>query len=276
MNSAISDTKTLLQDTAEKMYDKMVDVFPSALVAIAIVIIGWIIATIVYSLCRKLLQFFAIDKLVAKTPLEKAMRSLGIKKSASKILCLLFFWMTMLITFVFAAEILSLHQVSNTLGVITRYIPQIIAAFLIIIFGMLLGRFLEALSVQFLSRTEVGYEKSVGKIVQIIVLLFVFLAAIEQLGFDLSFVTTNVLLFFASIFLIVGAGLVVVSRCILENYLALQQIKQQISIGQNIIIGDVEGRVQEFTSVGIVIENEKGKTTVPCAQLLKTNYTLTS
>ncbi|MFA7682055.1 MAG: hypothetical protein WCX61_03430 [Candidatus Peribacteraceae bacterium] len=274
MENILQRTQTLLSEAAIRAYEKLIEILPEALLAILIVILGWLVASIVYRICVKILNFFAVDKLVAKTPLDHMLKSLGIMKSASEILGLLVFWLTILVTLLFASEMLHLKQVSGALAMVAAYIPQVIAAFLIIVFGMLLARFLQTVIVQSLSKTEIGYERSIGRIVQVIVLVFVFLAAVEQLGLDLSFVTTNVLIVVAAILLIVGISIVVGARTVLENILACQQLKQHLSVGQKVTINGVTGKVQEFTLSSVIVETAEGRTFVPATHFFKHTYTI--
>lgn len=274
METILTRTNTLVREAALQAYEKMMDILPEALLAILIVLIGWIVASIFYRLCVRILAFFAVDKLVAKTPLDKMLKSIGLHKSASGILGLLVFWLTILVTLIFASEILNLEKVSNALEVVTRYIPQVIAAFLIVVFGMLLAKFLQTIVVQSISKTDLGYERSVGRVVQVIVLVFVFLAAVEQLGMNLSFVTTNVLIVVAAVLIIGGLGIVLGARTVLENVLLCQHLKSQIEIGKEISVGDVKGKVKLFTLSGAVIETSEGDTVVPASLFFKQTYTI--
>jgi len=274
METVLERTQTLLSEAASQAYIKLMEILPEAVLAVLIVVAGWIVASIVYRLCVRVLAFFAVDKLVAKTPLDKMLRSIGITKSASEIFGLLVFWLTILITLVFASEILNLEKVSNALAVVTAYIPQVIAAFLIIVFGMLLAKFLQTLVVQSLSKTDLGYERSLGRAIQMIVLVFVFLAAVEQLGLNLSFVTTNVLIVVAAVLLIGGIGLVIGARTVLENAMLTQNLKRQISVGQEVSIDGLKGKVKAFTLSGVVLETSEGDAVVPATQFFKQTYTL--
>ena len=275
MNDILERTQALVSEATARAYEQSLDILPEALLAILVVVAGWIVASLVYALCVRVLAFFAVDKLVAKTPLDRMLKKgMGIQKSASEILALLFFWLTILVTLIFASEILHLKQVSGALAIVTGYIPQVIAAFLIIVFGMLLARFLQTVVVQSISKTDLGYGRSIGRAVSIIVLVFVFLAAAEQLGLNLSFVTTNVLIVVAALLLIVGLSVVLGARTVLENVLACQQLKRQIPRGQNIVIGDVHGKIKGFTSGGVVIEVEGGDSIVPATTFFTKTYTL--
>jgi len=275
METILTRTQTIVRDAALQAYEKTMEILPEALLAILIVVAGWIIASVFYRVCVKILAFFAVDKLVAKTPLDRMLKSIGVHKSASGILGLLVFWLTILVTLIFASEVLNLEKVSNALEVVTLYIPQVIAAFLIIVAGMLLAKFLQTLVVQSLSKTSLGYERSVGRAVQMTVLVFVFLAAVEQLGLDLSFITTNVLILVAAALLVIGLGIVLGARTVVENALLCQHLRRQIKVGSKISVGKVEGKVKSFTLAGVVIKTSGGDTVVPAVLFFSNTYTIT-
>jgi len=264
----------MFSDASAQASEKLGEILPEAVLAIVIVVVGWLVASIVYFITVKILAFFAIDKLVGKTPLDRMLKSIGIQKSISAIIALLMFWTAVLVTLIFAAEVLELEQVSRALITVTLYIPQVIAALLIIIFGMLLAKFLQTLATQAVSRAGVGYAKSVGKAVNILVLVLVLLAASEQLGFDLAFITTNVMILLLGIALMLGIAFVIGMRTVLENMLACHQLRNHLSVGQKVRIADVEGTVKDFASAGVIIENAQGETVVPATFFFKHTYTI--
>ena len=180
----------------------------------------------------------------------------------------------MLFTLVFASEILHWQQVSNVLAVITRFIPQIIAALLILVLGMLLARFVQTLVLQALSHVDVGYKKTVGKVVYFFILIFVFVAASQQLGFDLSFVTTNMLIVFFTFLIIFGVGLIVASRSLLENILSCQELRSHLKKGDIVEIAGVKGAVKEITLTGVILEHDGKITVLPARLFFTQTYTL--
>jgi len=110
--------------------------------------------------------------------------------------------------------------------------------------------------------------------VQVIVLIFVLVAATEQLGLNLSFLTTNVLLVVAAVLLILSLSFVLGARTLLENILACQQLKRQISIDQRISVENVSGRVKSFTIGSVVVATEQGDAVIPAVNFFKHTYTI--
>jgi len=263
----------MISEVTVSASDKIMNLLPEILFAILIVFAGWIAAVVVHHIVLWILNFFAIDKLAAKTPLGGMLKGAGIHKSISDILGFLIFWFIILFTLIIAADTLNLQQVSGGLSVITDYIPQVIASLLIIIFGMLLAKFLQMLCLQALSRLDIGYKKHVGKAVQLVVLIFVFIAAIDQLGLNLQYILSGVVTIVSVMLLMLGLGAAFGARTVLDNTIACQQIKRQLPLGSVIEVEGVSGTVKEFTMTNIVIEAE-GKTTVlPATHFLTHIYT---
>jgi hypothetical protein len=274
MSAVFERLRAILSQASADASAKAVDSLPEAAFAIAVVILGWLAASIIYFLTVRVLGFFAVDKLAGKTPLTRMLRGIGIEKSVSSIIALLIFWMAVLATLIAASEILHLEQVSRVLALVTGYIPQVIAAFLIVVFGMLLAKFLQTIVVQAVARAEVGYERTAGKAVHLLVLILVFLAASEQLGFDLSFVTTNVLLVLGAILLVLGIAFVISMRAFLENAVASRALRRELKVGEWLRIGDIEGTVHSFSRTGVIVRDAEGSTTIPASFFERQSYTV--
>lgn len=266
--------ETLLRTAFERAYGKVLDLLPQAVLAALTVIAGIIAASLVYFICMRVLGIFAVDKIAAKTPLNRLLQRIGIHKTVSQIIALLLFWTTVLFTLVFASELLDLPQVSRVLSIVTRFIPQLIAALLLLVAGMILARFLQTLARQAIAHLEIGYDRFVGQVVYIIILVFAVIAASEQLGFDLSFLTTNVLLAIFAILLILGIGLVIAARSVLENMIACYELKSSLSPGEMIEISGMRGEIKSFTLTGVILEHNHQRTVLPAVFFFTHPYTI--
>ena len=264
----------LLRSALERASTQVLNLLPQAVLASLVLLAGTLAAALVYFLCMRILAIFAVDKVVAKTPVNRLLYKIGIHKTVSQIVSLLFFWTTILFTLVFASELLELPQVSHILAIITRFIPQIIAALLLLVAGMTLARFLQTLSRQAIEHLEIGYERFVGQVVYIIILIFAIIAASEQLGFDLSFLTTNVLLAIFAILLIFSIGFVIATRSVLENIVACYELKSHIAIGDMIEINNLRGAVKSFTFTSVILEHDHERVVLPAVLFFTHIYTI--
>ncbi|MDP7069327.1 MAG: hypothetical protein QF815_02265, partial [Candidatus Peribacteraceae bacterium] len=228
MNVIFQRFQLMLSDSVVSAYDTVWGILPEILFAILVIFVGWIAAVLVHHIVLWILGFFAVDKLAAKTPLQGMLKSIGIHKSISDILGWLVFWLMILLTLIVASDTLHLQQVSEGLAVITNYIPQVIAALLMIVFGMLLAKFLQMITLQTLNRMDIGYKKFVGKAVQLVVLVFVFVAAIDQLGFNLHYILNGIVTIVSVGLLMLGLGAAFGARTVIDNATSCQQLKRQL------------------------------------------------
>src|SRR3989338_3088118 len=92
----------LLRAALERASTQILDLLPQAVLAAVVLIAGTVAASLVYFICMRILAMFAIDKIAAKTPLNHLLQRIGIHRTVSQILALLFFWTIILFTLVFA------------------------------------------------------------------------------------------------------------------------------------------------------------------------------
>jgi len=264
----------MVSEAWAQAYEKIYEILPEAALAILIIGVGLLLSAALYFFAVKIMEFFAIDKLAGKTPLQRMLHNVGIHKNISHIVALLIFWLGVLITLIFAADILDLEQVSYALAVVTRFIPQVIAALLIVIFGMLLAKFLQVFVEQTVGKANESIAETTGKIVYITVLIFVLHLVVVQLGFDLSFITTNFIIVFASLLFIGGIATAIATRTLLESTVACAQIKRLLSVGQEVAIEDIEGKIIRFTLTSVVIQSGNTEVILPAILFFTSKYSL--
>jgi small-conductance mechanosensitive channel len=274
MSTAFERIRQMLTDAGQQASTKIIDILPQAAVAVLIVGIGLLVSAALYFLAMRIMEFFAIDKLAGKTPLQRFLRDAGIHKNVSHILGLLVFWLGVLVTLILAADALQLEQVSSALAVVTRFIPQLIAALLIVIFGMLLAKFLQVFVEQTLVKAHLQFAAVVGKVVYVCVLLFVLHLVIEQLGFQLSFITTNMMLAISAIVVVCGIGFVLSCKTLLENAAACYQLRQHLKVGDRVAVSGAQGAVAAFTLTSVVLQTSAGKTILPALAFYTSSYTI--
>jgi len=109
-----------------------------------------------------------------------------------------FFWIILLFFIYIAADVLKLSLISDLINRIISFIPNLIAAVLIIIIGVLLSSFFKGMVKVAASSYALAHPELLSTIVQYLVLFFTLAIALEQLG-----VATQILV--NSVLIIIGA-----------------------------------------------------------------------
>lgn len=244
---------------ATNAYQQLMVSLPDLSLALVLVLIGCVLASFIFFLCIRVLRIFAIDKILAKTALHTLLRTVRIHRSPSEILSFLVFLFVLAFFLFFSTRLLHFGRGTVFLGAVVGYLPRLIVAFLIVLFGALGAKVVETLIVRFMQRAGARHEREVAHVVQGVILVVIFLLAVAQLGFELSFITTNVSIAFSVIFALVGFAAILGARPFLENIVCCRQVKSTVMVGTTVEIHGLRGTVREFTSASVVLDDGTGK-----------------
>lgn len=180
---------------------------PSLIAALAVFIIGWIIAGWLRSLTIKLLEAFRLSKLLKGTGIKKFLEKADVTTQIEEALGALIKWLIVLVFFIASVNILGLTTVSLVLESILAYIPSVISAALILGIGVLISGFVESLVKGAFGSINVKTGRLLGKITSYTIVIFAALAAISELRIAQAFINTIFTGFIAM--LAIGFGLAI-------------------------------------------------------------------
>src|SRR3989338_3482543 len=276
MESFFQTSRAVLTSAVQTALLRLQENLPDLFWAIVIIVVGMLLSAVLYVVILRLLRFFAIDKLAAKTPLQRLLRGMGVGRNVSEILALLVFWLGILVTFVWASRQLQVPEViAEPLEAVTFFIPRLIAALIILILGMLLAKFLQTITQQTLRSAQITFAGTMSRAVYIIIVVYVIYLALSQL-FDLTAITEAIVNVFSGILLVLLIGLLFICRHILEDAVACIHVRRLLKPGQKLSIGTTHGTVSGFTLTGVMVDTPNGLAVVPADDFFRTTYTITS
>jgi hypothetical protein len=169
---------------------RFVNFLPNFVVAVVILIVGWVVAIALAKLIKQVLVSAKVDEVVDKLGLEQASARTGMKLSVSGALAWLFKWIILIVVFLAAADILQLDQISVFLNHVLSYIPNVIAAAAILLVGSLVARFLGRVVRHTVQAAGLVSADLLGSVTQWAVMVFAILATLDQLNVAADFVRT--------------------------------------------------------------------------------------
>lgn len=166
------------------------DFLPNIFGSIIIFALGWLIAGIVKNLVLKLLDVLQVEPFAEKVGLSKAMAKVGATITPSELFGEIIKWAIVLVFLNPAVEVLGLSQVTQVLNQILLYIPNVIVAVLILMFGVIFAD----LTGQFIKGTAAALGTGTASALEVItryaITVFVVLAALTQLGIAQQLIAT--------------------------------------------------------------------------------------
>lgn len=149
---------------------------PVLIGAIVILIVGYIVARILKSVVAKVLQSVGFDGWMERGGIKQFFDRAETQHTPATILGLLVFWFVFIIAITMATSALGISEVSAVFSQLIAYIPQIIAAILILILAALLANFISGIV---RGATNSGI---LGSVAYYGIIVYAVFAALTQLG----------------------------------------------------------------------------------------------
>lgn len=162
---------------------------PQLLAALVLLFVGWILANLARTGVVKLLDILRFDSLADKTGIEAFLKQGYLDISLSRIIANLVYWVIIFIVIVTVANSLGLHMVAELFNKIVLYIPNIIVAILVLVFGTLVARFINRLVFAYLNNIGVQGALTISTLSEYGVIIFVVFVALEQLAIGTTLLT---------------------------------------------------------------------------------------
>jgi len=162
---------------------------PQLLGGIVLLFVGWIMAKLVRSGVLHLLKLIHFDVLAERSGIEAFLKQGNLDVSLTRVLSNLVYWVLLLIVIVTVSNSLGLHMVAELFNKIVLYIPNMIVAILVLVFGSLLSRLINRVIFAYLNKIGVEGALTISTISEYGVLIFVFFVALEQLEIGTQLLT---------------------------------------------------------------------------------------
>ena len=176
------------------------EMLPRVLIAILIIVLGWMLAKAVRFAIVKGLRAVNFNVLTERAGMDSFLRDGGIRADTTQILGLLFYWLVVLASLVIGFNLLGLEYITDLLGRVLWFLPKVMVALLILAFGAYFARFIGNAVIAYCRNVHLQDAEILGRLAQYAILAFVVLIALDQVNVGGEIVRQT--------FLIVLAGVV--------------------------------------------------------------------
>lgn len=243
----------------ENLAEGFMLILPRLAIAVLVLFTGYLIGRLLKKLVRRFILFLNTRM---NQQLQSSMLNVDLKSSATFISAA-FFWIIIVISLLICIEILKLDFLSAWFDKIVRYVPNILAAIVIVFVGIISGRLLSDLIQSAASRTGMANGKFLGKVVRYLILFVAIVIAVDQVGVDIAFLSNLFIVILASLLFGASLAFALGARTSVSNILGSHYARKTHQIGVKIKIGDIEGTIVKITDHAISIETKSGLMVIP-------------
>ncbi len=255
---AFVDPTSTLGRLADSVSQSVADYAPSVGSAVFVFLALWLVARVVRGLCKRLLQMTPLDRVVSETRLGRMLQAFREDATPSWAVANLAYVAILLMAVTSAAEALGIEAASTAVLAALAYLPKIISALLIVAIGSVAASALGRLVGAFFSEFRGGRSKMFEAPVELAMMLIVGLIALESLGVDVSFITSNLSVFVVVLLVLVAFLMAWSMRRPAEEIIANYYLRQLVRVGDDVKLEDTRGVVEKFVPLGVLLRDASG------------------
>ena len=170
----------------EPLYEMMIRVMnfiPTFVMALAILVVGYLVAKSITKLLVSFLRTIGVDKISAKTGVSKVLKTGGITQKPSSLIGCLAYWTIMVGVLITTVKVFGLTMATTLLDTVLGYIPSIFSGVFVLIIGMLLAKFVSILVYVAAKNTDMPIPDVLSRLSKWAIVVYVTIIYLKEIGF---------------------------------------------------------------------------------------------
>ena len=224
--------------TFQGLVDSFIAWTPRVLLAVVLFVVALVTAKVVERVLRTVMTRIRFDTLIERTGIDQALHRMGIRDSLNQVVPRIVYYLLLILFAKTAADSMGLVAISDAIGAFMGYLPNIVAALLILVLGSAAAQF----------------AGSLGSLVSGVLMFVLGIMAIGQLQIDtdiIRIVTAAILAAFALAFgLAFGLGSRDLTRSILAGFYA----RKVFDVGREMEVRGERGELKGITATQILLQ----------------------
>lgn len=261
--------QSALNSVWNSLLDSVAGFLPKALTALAVFLVGLILAKVASKAINTIFDKFRFNDLLEKVGLTETLGKLGLQETPGYLLSRLAYYLILALFIQSAAQSVGLLAVADAMTAFFNYLPSLLAAAIVLLIGMIIAQFAGGAVTRSARNSGVEFAPVLGRAVSSLVVFVVGLMAVTQLKIDTEIILSVVLILLAGGALAFALTFGLGSREITRNLIAGFYARKIFTAGEIIQIHGREGTLAGITPVHTLVEEDGQVTTIPNSVFLE-------
>jgi hypothetical protein len=192
------ESSTLLQ-SLRNSWNEVVAVLPDLLLAVLLLVVGWLIAKLLRRLAIRALRAARIDEIAERSGLDDFLVQGGVEHTTVTLIGGAVYWLILAVVFIALLDALGLRTAEVLMARLSGFVPNLVVATGILVFGTLMARVIGGLVFSYLSNIGSHAAAPIGVLARYAVLVFVLFMAAEQLAIQTAVLVSAFQIAFAAL-----------------------------------------------------------------------------
>ena len=248
--------KEKLLSAFANLADSAIAAAPRVTMGIVLMVVGLAIAKIIEVILRFILTRIRFDSLMEKAGIDKTLQRIGLRQQLNVTVPRIVYFLTLIVLARTAADGLGLTAISGAIGAFFAYLPNIIAALLLLIVGATVSQFASETVAEAGRNSGLDFAPALGKLVSGLIMFVVGMMAVGQLQIDTNMVRIVTSFILGGGALAFGLAFGLGTRDVVRNITAGFYLKKHLLVGENVEIAGQTGILRSITTTHVVLEGE--------------------
>jgi hypothetical protein len=176
------DNVNMLVEPIRASLHQIGEFLPRLLLAIVVLVVGWLVAKLVRFAIVKALHAINFNVVTEKAGIDRFLSQGGADVDTIRVLGGLFYWLVILAALMIAFNSLDLAYVTDLLGRVVLFVPRVMVAVVILVFGAYFARFIGTAVTTYLRNLGAREASLMGRLALYAIMTFAIMIALDQLG----------------------------------------------------------------------------------------------
>lgn len=185
----MEELKALIMGPVNATWDRLAGFLLKFLSVIVILLVGWLVAKLIRTVVVRALKLARLDTVSEKSGIANVLLKGDINQTLSEIIGTIVYWTVMLIVILMAVDVFKLDVAAGLLNSVILYIPNVVAAMFILVLGIFFASVLATMVRTTAANSGVAQAKGLGRLTQVIIIIFTVVQALDQLQIGVAVLT---------------------------------------------------------------------------------------
>lgn len=240
--------------TYQGVIESLIAWTPRVLLAFVLIFVALLVAKITERILRAMMTRLRFDTLTERMGLDQAMQKIGVRESLNQVVPRIVYYLLLILFAKTAADSMGLVAISDAIGAFMAYLPNIVAAILILVLGSTAAQFAGRAVSESAANSGIEFASSLGSVVSGVLMFVLGIMAISQLQIDTEIIRVVTAAVLAGMALAFGLTFGLGSRDLTRNILAGFYARKTFRIGEMMEIRGERGELKTITPTQTILQ----------------------
>lgn len=241
---------------------------PKILFALLILLIGWMIASGVRRLIRRVLASLHVDRLAERLNDIDIVQRSGIRVQISAVLAQMVYYVLMLGFIIFATDMLGIPAITEMVRDLINYLPALFSAFVLFLLGLFLADIVRNIVLTSCQSMGIPSAKMIATAVFYFLFITIAVSALSQAKISTGFIAANLTVIIGALALAFAIGYGFAARDLVSNYVAGHYNRNKVRIGDDVSIAGARGKVVMIDSTSLILQTPERAIIIPLSKMM--------